>query len=354
MKKIVFLLLLLGFFVPWATHAQTPTFYEDFEGGSLPTGWTVESDGSGTWGVEAGDCDSDNPVDAGEGDYNALICHSYSGTVTKLITPVLNLASLTSPQLSFMHIQRNWSGDQDELRVYYRTSATSDWVQLCEYTDDISIWTTEEEIALPTTTYQIAFEMTDGYGFGVAIDAVTIDEAPACPRPTNLEVNYTLGATSATMSWNGTATSYNIDVNGTVTTGVTSPYSLSGLVFETTYTVRVQANCGSDGLSNWLTVTFTPTDRIRIGTGIEANFLLPTHPGYNYSLTEQIYTTSELGDEGDILNLEFYKVGTDACSRDLDIYMVSTTESEFGVENWIPVTASDLVYSGTVTFNDDA
>ena len=253
-----------------------------------------------------------------------------------------------------MHIQRNWSGDQDELRVYYRTSATSDWVQLCEYTDDISIWTTEEEIALPTTTYQIAFEMTDGYGFGVAIDAVTIDEAPACPRPTNLEVNYTLGATSATMSWNGTATSYNIDVNGTVTTGVTSPYSLSGLVFETTYTVRVQANCGSDGLSNWLTVTFTPTDRIRIGTGIEANFLLPTHPGYNYSLTEQIYTTSELGDEGDILNLEFYKVGTDACSRDLDIYMVSTTESEFGVENWIPVTASDLVYSGTVTFNDDA
>ncbi|MBP5797745.1 MAG: fibronectin type III domain-containing protein, partial [Bacteroidales bacterium] len=78
-----------------------------------------------------------------------------------------------------------------------------------------------------------------------------------CARPTDLAVNYEGGLT-AEVTWSGDATTYNIDVNGTVTTGVTSPYTLSGLELATDYSVMVQANCGSDGLSNWTSpVSFT-------------------------------------------------------------------------------------------------
>lgn len=81
-------------------------------------------------------------------------------------------------------------------------------------------------------------------------------EEPDCLKPTGLAVNYEGGLT-ATVTWNGEATSYNIEVNGTVTEGVTSPYTLDRLELATNYAVKVQANCGGD-LSEWAgPVSFT-------------------------------------------------------------------------------------------------
>ena len=78
-----------------------------------------------------------------------------------------------------------------------------------------------------------------------------------CQKPTNLAVNYE-GGTEAIVTWEGEATSYNIDVNGTVIEGVTSPYTLSGLELATEYAVKVQANCGDNGTSEWAgPVSFT-------------------------------------------------------------------------------------------------
>lgn len=78
---------------------------------------------------------------------------------------------------------------------------------------------------------------------------VRVLEAPSCLTPTNVAISYTSG-TSAEITWDGTATSYNIDINGTVTNNVTSPYTLP-LELSTTYTVMVQANCGASGTSEW-------------------------------------------------------------------------------------------------------
>ena len=66
-----------------------------------------------------------------------------------------------------------------------------------------------------------------------------------CPKPTGFAVNYN-GGTTATVTWNGTASQYDIDVNGTVTNNVTSPYTLSNLELATTYEVKVRANCGDE------------------------------------------------------------------------------------------------------------
>ena len=85
----------------------------------------------------------------------------------------------------------------------------------------------------------------------------TPGELPACPKPKGLKVNYT-GGTTAEVSWTGEAETYNIDVNGTVTEGVTSPYTLEDLDMATTYEVKVQAVCSSDEQSEWTNpVSFT-------------------------------------------------------------------------------------------------
>jgi len=84
-------------------------------------------------------------------------------------------------------------------------------------------------------------------------------EPPACPKPTGVTVNYT-GGTTAEVSWTSDATSFNIDVNGTVTNGVTNPYTLTGLDLSTDYAVMVQADCGAE-TSEWTNaVEFTTDD----------------------------------------------------------------------------------------------
>jgi hypothetical protein len=82
---------------------------------------------------------------------------------------------------------------------------------------------------------------------------------------------------------------------------------------------------------------------------------VPANNYYNYSLTQQIYTADEIGEAGAILSIDFFKASTNAMEKNLDIYMVSTPKDEFdSLADFIPVTAGDLVFSGTVTFADNA
>ena len=264
MKKLIFSVF-LSLMMAIGAMAQTVLFSEDFEGGSMPTGWTV--DGPGTWTVGTGDYSSS--TGAGEGSYNALIKHNANDDVTKLITPEIDLSSVTSAELSFMHIQRSWYGDNDELRVYYRASSSEEWVQLLEFTDAVESWTTEEGIVLPNTssTYQLAFEMTDNYGYGVGIDYVNIIPPASCPKPTDLVFsNITTSYVSMTWTPGSSETHWNFQYKkSTITewgddvTALTAPTCyISGLEAGTSYDVRIQADCESEGTSpSWLTGTFT-------------------------------------------------------------------------------------------------
>ena len=81
---------------------------------------------------------------------------------------------------------------------------------------------------------------------------------------------------------------------------------------------------------------------------------LPSYTYYNYTLSQQIYTAEELGSAGFISSIAFFN-GGDTKTRSYDVYMVSTTKSEFtGATDWVAVTSDNLVYSGSVemTAND--
>ena len=75
-------------------------------------------------------------------------------------------------------------------------------------------------------------------------------------KPRHLAVSYT-GGDEATVSWTSDATSFDIDVNGTVTENVGNPCTLTGLELATTYIIKVRAREG-DEVSEWTEpVSFT-------------------------------------------------------------------------------------------------
>lgn len=160
------------------TLARSLPFVMGFEEGENDLYcWKVQGDGS--FGIRTGDYAA--ATGAHSGTYNVYSGYTSRGAVTKLITPMIDLSTVGSATLSFWHVQRTWGSDQDELRVYYRTAADAEWILIpgAEFTDEISTWT-EERFVLPnpTATYQIAFEKTDDYGYGVAIDDIEIAETP--------------------------------------------------------------------------------------------------------------------------------------------------------------------------------
>ena len=90
-------------------------------------------------------------------------------------------------------------------------------------------------------------------------------------------------------------------------------------------------------------------DVIEVGVDGEMTIgYLPSYSLYNYSLTQQIYTPAEIGCSGTINGISFYSGGS--TTRNLDIYMLHGKTSDFESGGAYSVTASDLVFSGDVTW----
>ena len=77
---------------------------------------------------------------------------------------------------------------------------------------------------------------------------------------------------------------------------------------------------------------------------------LPSYSFYEYALSQQIYTAEEIGTACTITSISFFnKANTDRV-RTYDIYLKHTDKSSFSSKtDWITVSASDKVFSGTVT-----
>ncbi len=150
---------------------------EDFENsGTIPNCWSQEYVvNTQNWGFYNGGYNG-HPSSAHGGNYNAYLYNgSYTANVTKLITPPMDLSEASESTLKFWHTQALWPNDQDELRVYYKTSFSGSWNLLATYTDNITSWT-EETLSLSglSSDYYVGFEGTAQYGYGVCVDDVSI------------------------------------------------------------------------------------------------------------------------------------------------------------------------------------
>lgn len=268
-----------GTFSAWSTGfafttlcnaVSTFPFTETFEVAS-PTRscWlpTIVS-GSVNWTYGAGAGNGGNITTAHGGTVNARHFGSGTGSVARLISPALNFSTMPAQgaQVTFWYANQNWLGDQNQLRVYYKTSAAGAWTLIpgAVYTTNVSAWT-EVELPLPAsagpTDYYIAFEGTELFGWGVAVDDVTIAVAPTCPKPTAVTAigtSPTTAIVSFTPPATGPTVGYIVEygnpgfVPGTTNTlgggiglvlGGSSPIPVPGLTPNTPYDFYVRKIC---------------------------------------------------------------------------------------------------------------
>ncbi|RBA28139.1 T9SS type A sorting domain-containing protein [Flavobacterium tibetense] len=259
-----------------------------------------------------------------EGTLNARFV-SVSGTntpITKLVSPVFDMSTLTNPRLKFHYAQEVWFGTQNELKVYYRVSSTDPWVEIAHYTTNVTAWT---EVILtlpnPSATYQIAFEGINNWGRANVVDNVIVEESPLCVEPTALNVSG-ITASSAILGWTetGSATSWDIEwgtlgftPTGTPTiSGATNPQAISGLSSNTAYSFYVRANCGANGFSTWVG-PFNFTTNIEVVCGTPVN---TTHCYTNNDATTWTFTS----DDASPLRITFNAGGMEACCDEIIIY----------------------------------
>ena len=104
----------------------------------------------------------------------------------------------------------------------------------------------------------------DGAG-GVSCDFnLEVYEGPVCSLPEDVEAE--AGSTSAELSWESEGFAFNIEWGatgfpqgtGTMLATADNPYNLEGLTPLTTYDFYIQADCGAEGISDWVgPFTFT-------------------------------------------------------------------------------------------------
>jgi len=163
-------------FYSFSAVSQVTIFTENFEnGGNMPNNWTQEYVVDTLNWVFTSGGHNGHPSGTHGGSFNGLLFYAGTSKKTKLVSPQLNLSTYSNLQLKFWHTQEEYSGDQDILKVYYKTSATGSWNLLQTYSSSVVNWT-QRTITLPSpsSTYYIAFEGEAKYGYGICLDDLQI------------------------------------------------------------------------------------------------------------------------------------------------------------------------------------
>ncbi len=170
------------------TTTETPVTYleEGFEhAGAAPADWTIEYVRPCVdWQYRNGGLEY--PTAAHSGSYNAYAYYAgWNGRSTRLITPPINFGTNRCALLTFWLVNKNWAGDQDVLRILSRTSSAADWTIAAVFDDNVSAWT-QQSVYLTnlSTTFYVAFESLLHYGYGVAVDDISVRISEPTPTPT--------------------------------------------------------------------------------------------------------------------------------------------------------------------------
>ena len=204
-----------------------------------------------------------------------------TGSIAELYTPFINVSALTTPSVQFYYHMygstmgelrvdvydgASWNNDLFVLTGQQQTSDTSPWLKATVNLGSLNI-TGDIRVRFR------AFRGTDFYG-DMALDDISVVEAPTCVAPTNVNVVSFL-STTATIGWdaatiipaNGYQVYYstvNTAPDGTTvldaTNSVNAPglsANLTGLTPATTYYVWVRSDCGAGNVSDWTQIPVT-------------------------------------------------------------------------------------------------
>ena len=190
----------------------------------------------------------------------------YGSSSEYLVSPIFDITSLENPAISFDYKVLSWNTYLDSLALYYRSSVSDEWTLLFEEqgqsTENAPQWNAQTiSLPNPSSTYQVAFKGMSHWGYGAAIDNVTVfnnnGEEPEQPIEPTVVTNAATNIAQTTATLNGEITElgnqtitargfeWKTTVGGTYATvsatGTTMTASLTGLTANTSYTYRAFA-----------------------------------------------------------------------------------------------------------------
>jgi hypothetical protein len=217
-----------------------------------------------------------------------------SGDVTELVSPLVDLGALSSPVFTFNY--HMFGADMGSLEVLVNGTA-SVWSRAGEQqVSGTTPWGIAEIdlSAYAGQTISVTFKATSAGNFygDIALDNI---EFIGCEVPTALTVT-NLTDVTADLSWteNGSASSWDIEIvnftagdaaTGTPTvTGITNPYTVTGLIPNNIYFLYVRASCSPSINSAWSAPSVAQTKQIvdlslNINTLLQGPLLSPIDAG---------------------------------------------------------------------------
>ncbi len=343
----------------------TAPYTQDFENaGTIPSCWNSSSSSTRVWAYATsptfGNSYSDNTSGTG---YFAFVDASTSVTTTDatLVSPFIDVTSLTTPALEFYKHHFANGGNSNTVTVEVYDGAAWNVVHT-DNNGDINGW---EKVLVDLSTLTITGDIqvrfiidtatNSNYENDIAIDDISVIEAPTCLEPSALMATVT-SYTEAELTWtdNASVSLWDIEVvditaGGTATgtptyTGVTTnPYALSSLTAENDYEFYVRADCAGSGTSNWVGPIAFTTDYCSSvpisndGTGIS-----------NLQLA-----TTDFQSGGDITYEDFRGSPVDlAQGITANVVITFMTDFTYGTNIWIDLNdnlvfeASELMYTG--------
>lgn len=194
----------------------------------------------------------------------------------QIITPQIDLSSLTVPELTFWY--HMFGVDVNLLEVFVSTNGGVSFTSVFsktgqQQTSQADSW---KEATVSLASYAnstvmlkfVSYQVSAGVSGDVSIDDIDIHEAPTCPKPQNLVLIGTT-TTSASLSWqSGGASNWQIEYgpigftpgNGTIVNANSSQFVVTGLSPNTDYEFYVRDSCSATDVSNWIGPVSARTD----------------------------------------------------------------------------------------------
>lgn len=182
---------------PWTETVETNS--------TSLAGWT-QAAGSGSWDVFSGA----SAYGIGTQSFRAPF-YSISGTTPfHLYSPSIDISALASPQLTFDYAYATYSGEIDQMDVYYSTDGGGSYSLLLSmpggtagilntggtvtsvFVPTSTQWATQI-LALPSGTNKLRFTATSAYGNQLYLDNVTVETGSTDPEMTISETSYDFG-----------------------------------------------------------------------------------------------------------------------------------------------------------------
>ncbi|HFS67422.1 MAG TPA: hypothetical protein ENK67_04345, partial [Flavobacteriia bacterium] len=215
--------------------------------------------------------------------------------------------------------------------------------------------------------YRIRYTDNGGFRWGFCMGSPTLESiaTPPCFEVSAITIDpANITFDSAVIEWNDTnsptpTNGWEIEYGptgftpgtGTTISVNTHPYTISGLMADSTYDVYIRAMCSNTEQSGWTGPVSFSTPTIPVGCG--GQFVDSGGVNGNYSNGEDITTTLCPDNNGDVVTVQFLSFETESGFDDLSIYDGSDASATLlGVFDGtnIPPTFTSTDASGCLTF----